>query len=156
MSESSGYRATSPGGLREALADTYRTYYDTAFDLRDPDLKSRRAVLMESGGGVSQEPLVELLAEYVPSMSTLAEVCDGVGLPELEPLLSSGLLAGIEHPYATSADQRVPVLPLGGTTCRLGVTADPAVTEVVCEWSDGTRFPLAPYAPDATDADTRL
>ncbi len=59
---------------------------------------------------------------------------------------------GIEHPYATSADQRVPVLPLAGTTCRLGVTADPSVTAVVCEWSDGTRIPLAPYAPDAADA----
>ena len=104
MTESSRYRTTSPGGLREALSDTYRTYYDTAFDLRDPDLKSRRAALMESGGGISQEPLVELLPEYVPSVRTLAEICDGVGLPELEPLLATGLLAGIEHPYAHQAE----------------------------------------------------
>lgn len=104
MSPDSDRRTTSPGGLREALAETYRTYYDTAFDLRDPDLRSRRAELMESGGGVSQEPLVELLPEYVPSERTLAQVCEGVGLPELAPLLSTGLLAGIEHPYAHQAE----------------------------------------------------
>lgn len=104
MSPDSDRRRTSPGGLREALAETYRTYYDTAFDLRDLDLKSRRAELMESGGGVSQEPLVELLPEYVASERTLAQVCDGVGLPELESLLSTGLLAGIEHPYAHQAE----------------------------------------------------
>ncbi len=59
---------------------------------------------MGARGGISQEPLVELLPEYVPSERTLAQVCEGVGLPELEPLLSTGLLAGIEHPYAHQAE----------------------------------------------------
>lgn len=58
---------------------------------------------------------------------------------------------GIEHPYATSADQRIPVLPLAGGTCRLGVTADPAVVALVCEW-DGEALAMARSVPDATDA----
>jgi alpha-glucosidase (family GH31 glycosyl hydrolase) len=41
---------------------------------------------------------------------------------------------GIEHPYASSPDQRVPVLPLAGSPVRLGVVASPDVTRVVCEW----------------------
>ena len=40
---------------------------------------------------------------------------------------------GIEHPYATSPDQRVPVLPLAGETVRLGVLA-PDVETVTCEF----------------------
>jgi alpha-glucosidase (family GH31 glycosyl hydrolase) len=62
---------------------------------------------------------------------------------------------GLEHPYAASADQRIPVLPLAGETCRLGVTATPGVVSVECEWHDGTTsqaLELAPYQPDAADA----
>ncbi|HYF73975.1 MAG TPA: TIM-barrel domain-containing protein, partial [Nocardioides sp.] len=58
---------------------------------------------------------------------------------------------GIEHPYAHSADQRVPVLPLAGTTCRLGVTADPSVVAVRCEW-EGEALPMTPGSADAADA----
>jgi alpha-glucosidase (family GH31 glycosyl hydrolase) len=62
---------------------------------------------------------------------------------------------GLEHPYATSADQRVPVLPLAGQTCRLGVVARPEVDAITCTWDDGTSsrdIALAPYQPDAADA----
>ncbi|HEU4948355.1 MAG TPA: TIM-barrel domain-containing protein [Kribbella sp.] len=41
---------------------------------------------------------------------------------------------GIEHPYATSPDQRVPVVPLQGQVVRLGVVATPEVDRVTCEW----------------------
>jgi len=41
---------------------------------------------------------------------------------------------GIEHPYATSPDQRVPVQPLDGDPVLLGVVADPSVRRVTCEW----------------------
>jgi len=58
---------------------------------------------------------------------------------------------GIEHPYAHSADQRVPVLPLAGTTCRLGVTADPSVVAVRCEW-DGETLEMSPRTVEAADA----
>lgn len=68
---------------------------------------------------------------------------------------------GIEHPYATSLDQRVPVRPLVGERCLLGVQADPAVTGVALHWcalrADGSREPavvldLEPRSPDAADA----
>ena len=62
---------------------------------------------------------------------------------------------GLEHPYAASADQRFPVLPLAGEACRLGVTAAPEVTAVACLWDDGfttTMLELAPYQADAADA----
>jgi alpha-glucosidase (family GH31 glycosyl hydrolase) len=58
---------------------------------------------------------------------------------------------GIEHPYATSLDQRVPVLPLTGQRVLLGVQADPSVTAVTCEWQ-GERLTLEPRLGSAADA----
>ncbi len=66
---------------------------------------------------------------------------------------------GIEHPYATSIDQRVPVRPLDGQTVSLGVSADPGVHAIDCELQahrDGQTttqtLPLAPAQPSAADA----
>jgi len=66
---------------------------------------------------------------------------------------------GIEHPYATSADQRVPVQPLVGQAVRLGVTADVAVRAISCEWqttnADGTTtqtLALSPATLTTSDA----
>jgi 1,3-alpha-isomaltosidase len=56
---------------------------------------------------------------------------------------------GVEHPYATSPDQRVPVLPLAGSTVRLGVLAD--VDAVTCEF-DGEMLPMARVAQASSDA----
>lgn len=66
---------------------------------------------------------------------------------------------GIEHPYATSIDQRVPVLPLDGETVTLGVSATPGVQAVECvleatrqgETTTST-LPLAPADHSAADA----
>ncbi|TDW92731.1 TIM-barrel domain-containing protein [Kribbella sp. VKM Ac-2566] len=58
---------------------------------------------------------------------------------------------GIEHPYATSPDQRVPVLPLAGEPIRLGVVASPGITSVVCEWGT-TTLEMAPARATAADA----
>jgi len=63
---------------------------------------------------------------------------------------------GIEHPYATSIDQRVPVLPLVGQVTRLGVEVDPSVTHVTCEWqtetADGRMTTTLALAPAHTSA----
>jgi len=63
---------------------------------------------------------------------------------------------GIEHPYATSPDQRVPVLPLVGQVSRLGVPVDPSVTHVTCEWQSdfaGVRMTTTlALAPEETSA----
>lgn len=58
---------------------------------------------------------------------------------------------GIEHPYANSPDQRVPVLPLVGEPLRLGVVASPDVTAVVCEWGSLT-LDMSPAETAAADA----
>jgi len=62
---------------------------------------------------------------------------------------------GLEHPYATSADQRVPVVPLAGDPVRLGVMAHVDVTAVICEWSQDDAvltLALTPSALSASDA----
>ena len=56
---------------------------------------------------------------------------------------------GVEHPYATSPDQRVPVLPLAGQTVRLGVLAD--ADAVTCEFN-GETLPMSRAAAPAEDA----
>lgn len=78
-----------------------------------------------------------------------------------EPLGVRHRPAGIEHPYATSADQRIPVLPLEGERVRLGVEVTGAVREVRCTWQresvDGAVLGseilvLAPAEGSAADA----
>lgn len=63
---------------------------------------------------------------------------------------------GIEHPYATSLDQRIPVLPETGQSVLLGVVADPRIVSVTCEWRDATghvtSLPLTPRRADAASA----
>lgn len=57
---------------------------------------------------------------------------------------------GIEHPYAASPDQRVPVLPLTGEPVRLGVLA-PDANRVVCEWGS-LELPMEQGSATAADA----
>lgn len=63
---------------------------------------------------------------------------------------------GIEHPYATSPDQRIPVRPLVGQVTRLGVQVDPSVRRVTCEWesetADGRMTTSLSLAPAETSA----
>lgn len=68
---------------------------------------------------------------------------------------------GIEHPYAVSVDQRVPVQPETGQCVLLGVEATPDVTSVRCEWRPAARsgdddgltvLDLARRVGDAADA----
>ena len=58
---------------------------------------------------------------------------------------------GIEHPYAVSPDQRVPVLPLVGQQVQLGVVVSADVERVVCEWGP-TELTLTPAKADTADA----
>ncbi|ETK34076.1 glycoside hydrolase family 31 protein [Microbispora sp. ATCC PTA-5024] len=57
---------------------------------------------------------------------------------------------GSGHAYATTNDQRVPVLPLAGAPVELRVRASERVSGVVAEWDDGTDvvvLPLTPWDP---------
>lgn len=62
---------------------------------------------------------------------------------------------GIEHPYATSLDQRIPVQPLVGESVLLGVQAMAELTSLTCEWEAPSAGPvmlhLRPHAADAAD-----
>ncbi|GAA3599242.1 TIM-barrel domain-containing protein [Kribbella ginsengisoli] len=58
---------------------------------------------------------------------------------------------GIEHPYATSPDQRIPVQPLTGQQVHLGVVVSPDITRVVCEWGS-TELHLSPAEANAAEA----
>jgi len=58
---------------------------------------------------------------------------------------------GIEHPYAVSPDQRVPVLPLVGESVRLGVIVTSEVDRVVCEWGT-TELPMELASLSGADA----
>lgn len=65
--------------------------------------------------------------------------------------------AGIGHPYAASADQRLPVHPGAGSSVSLGVVVEdaPADVAVACEWDDGsqvTTFAAAPGSVSPADA----
>lgn len=65
--------------------------------------------------------------------------------------------AGIGHPYAASADQRVPVRPHVGSAVSLGVVVEdaPADVAVACEWDDGeqvTRLGVVPGSVSPADA----
>jgi len=65
---------------------------------------------------------------------------------------------GIEHPYATSLDQRIPVQPEVGQSVLLGVQVTGQASAVRCEWRltsdpDEVRvLELTPHAADAADA----
>src|SRR4051794_5415227 len=65
---------------------------------------------------------------------------------------------GIEHPYATSADQRIPTHPSVGEDFTVGVVSDPTEFhgEVICEVEDGTgaviEYQLQPVSVNAVDA----
>ncbi len=63
---------------------------------------------------------------------------------------------GIEHPYAASPDQRVPVQPQMGEAVVLGVQASTELASLTCEWrpttGEATVLTLAPRAVNASDA----
>jgi alpha-glucosidase (family GH31 glycosyl hydrolase) len=63
---------------------------------------------------------------------------------------------GIEHPYATSLDQRIPVLPQTGESVLLGVQALADLESVTCEWvpagAEAATLELAPRVADAADS----
>ena len=63
---------------------------------------------------------------------------------------------GIEHPYATSLDQRIPVLPETGQSLLLGVVARATVRAITCEWRNAAGevllLPMSPRTADAASA----
>jgi hypothetical protein len=167
-------RAVSPGALQQELLSVYRSYYETEFSLRDRSLRRRRAELLAATGGLCQEPYLELLPDYVPSGRTVGEVCDGLGLPELAPLLSGGLLHGIERPYAHQVEAleafragKSVVVTSGTGSGKTEAFLMPLLAQLVSEsssWNehaarDQSRWyagPKNPFQPQRTDVAARM
>lgn len=63
------------GGIREA----YLRYYDTAFALRDPGLRSERRRMLERKGVIFTDPVLEPLLPY-ESTTPISQVANEVGL----------------------------------------------------------------------------
>jgi DEAD/DEAH box helicase domain-containing protein len=70
----------TPLSLQNAVDDAYLRYYETAFWLRDEDLRSERRQLLEQDGLISTDPLIEPVLKYAGSES-IAEVCESASLP---------------------------------------------------------------------------
>jgi DEAD/DEAH box helicase domain-containing protein len=77
-----------PLQLQQQLSEAYLRYYDTAFRLRDPQLRIERRRLLERPGTVFTEPLIEPVIPY-PSSVSVRDACAAAGLrPEIAPTLS--------------------------------------------------------------------
>ncbi len=92
--------SVGPLAVHDQLAWIYRSYYETEFDLRDTGLAARRADLLGEIGGLSREPFLEFLPDYVPSDLDVRQVCERAGVSKQRGLLDAGLLSGINRPYA--------------------------------------------------------
>ncbi|THF70982.1 DEAD/DEAH box helicase [Deinococcus sp. Arct2-2] len=65
-------------GLHARLEHIYSMYVESAFPLRDPDLRRERRALLAQPGMLAQEPLVEPVAAYTSSGQTLAQAAAGL------------------------------------------------------------------------------
>ena len=93
-----------PLSVYEAIKDGYLRYYNTAFWLRDPALRAERRQLLEQDGVVFTDPLLEPVMPYEPGQ-TIAEACEGVGLPrELADQLG-GMLFNADHSFSLRTHQ---------------------------------------------------
>src|SRR5438045_3459246 len=72
--ESLSLAEPQPLGVHRELKDAYLRYYDTAFWLRDEQLRSERRALLERPGVVFTEPLLEPVLPY-DSTETIEDVC---------------------------------------------------------------------------------
>ena len=164
----------APGALRNDLNATFRAYYETAFDLRDPAIKARRSDLLAGPGGLSQEPFLEYLPDYVPASDSLATVAGQVGLPELGSLLDAGLMAGVPRPYQHQVDAltgfrdgKNVVITSGTGSGKTEAFLMPVIAQLVAEsasWSQRSESPqnrwyAAPdgaFEPQRKDVESRV
>ncbi len=68
-----------PKSVYQSLREAYLRYYDTAFWVRNPAIRTERRHLLEAEGAIFQEPLLEPTLPFRQGAS-IAEVCDKIGL----------------------------------------------------------------------------
>ena len=88
----------TPLTLQEDIADAYLRYYDTAYWLRDPDLRAERRELLQADGVIASEPLIEPVIPY-DSTESIAEVCASVGF-------DGGVADALGHMLFTRGEQQ--------------------------------------------------
>jgi DEAD/DEAH box helicase domain-containing protein len=69
----------SPLSVQAALQEAYLKYYDTAFRLRNEDIRAERGALLEQPGVVFTEPLLEPVLPYEGATS-IAAACQSAGV----------------------------------------------------------------------------
>ena len=74
--------ASDPARIQAAIQEGYLRYFDTAFWLRDDKLMDERRELLQQGGNIFKDELIEPVPTYPPG-PTLLEVCEDVGLDRL-------------------------------------------------------------------------
>jgi len=74
-------KLTSPLKIAESLRKAYIRYYETAYQLDDPDLTAERRRLLEQDGYLMNEVLIEPVLKYEETVDFLT-LCREIGLPE--------------------------------------------------------------------------
>lgn len=92
--------SVGPRAVIDQLQDYFFRYYETAFSLRDQQVRAEREALLREHGSIFQEPYLEVLPEYLESAGSIETVCREAGAPEeLASLVRQTLLpAGLEEP----------------------------------------------------------
>ncbi|MDP9302668.1 MAG: DEAD/DEAH box helicase, partial [Actinomycetota bacterium] len=116
----------TPRDVYEAAKEAYLRYYDTAFWLRDPGLRSERKDLLSAAGVVFTDPLLEPVLPYDATVQ-IGEVCEGAGLgPEIADQLGSMLFGG-DRTFGLRDHQAeslaVSAVPIGARRRNVAVTA---------------------------------
>jgi DEAD/DEAH box helicase domain-containing protein len=68
-----------PDGVLSYVREAYLRYYETAFWLRNPDIRAERLALLQREGAISQEPLLEAVLPYRPEVR-ISDACADIGL----------------------------------------------------------------------------
>lgn len=112
-----------PVSVLENLRNAYLRYYETAFWLRDADLRTERRALLERPGAITTDVLLEPLLPFVESAS-IGEVMESVGRASDEAEALAWAIFGEEPSFQLrSHQQRALEVALGA-----GGATNPVVT----------------------------
>jgi DEAD/DEAH box helicase domain-containing protein len=95
---------TTPTALYESIKDAYLRYYDTAFWLRDEQLRLERRTALERPGFIFTDPLLEPVRPY-PSAVSISDACERAGLSSAIARLLAIALFGQEEDFGLRQHQ---------------------------------------------------
>ncbi len=68
-----------PDSVLSYIREAYLHYYETAFWLRNPEIRAERLALLQREGAISKEPLLEAVLPYRPKVK-ISDACAKIGL----------------------------------------------------------------------------